>query len=138
MTDVYEPVPPDPWAPVPPQLAPQVFPQQSPEVLPQEPVRTRTSPWHVLLAGASGAALVGALWVGLDLAGSGGYTDISSGTTVTVYNAAGTVLSQGALGTGRAAGTGNCVFTLARAERPRGREVLLGGGLTPRPDHGAA
>jgi len=110
MTDAFEPVP-DPWPqPVPP------------------PARTRTNFWHLLLAGAAGAALVGALWVGLDLArtgspsapavtaaqsfdlsgtftlystgygystcgGSGGYSDITTGTAVTVYDAAGTVLS---------------------------------------------
>jgi len=141
MTEVYEPVSPDPWAPAP--------------VPP--PVRTRTSPWHLLLAAASGAALVGALWVGLDLAdsgtpagpaaetfelrgtftlmssgygystcgGSGGYSDIITGTAVTVYNAAGTVLSQGALGTGRAAGTGNCVFTLSAPNVPAGEKFYL-------------
>src|SRR5256885_1647900 len=49
-----DPAPPDPWAP---PTAP--------------PVRTRTNPWYMLLAAVAGAALVGALWVGLDLAQSG-------------------------------------------------------------------
>ncbi|WP_439383192.1 hypothetical protein [Amycolatopsis lexingtonensis] len=44
--------------------------------------------------------------------GSGGYSDITTGTAVTVYDAAGTVLSQGALGTGHSNGAGTCVFSL--------------------------
>lgn len=146
MTSAFEPVLPDPWAP--PQAPP--------------PVRPRTNPWHLLLAAAGGAALVGALWVGLDLAdsgaptgipgtstsgeafdlrgtftlnsggyaystcgGSGGYSDITTGTTVTVYNAAGTVLSQGALGTGRPNGAGSCVFTLSAPNVPAGEKFYL-------------
>lgn len=144
MTEVAEPVVPEPWAP--------------------PPVRTRANPWHLLLAGAAGAALVGSLWVGLDLAksgspvtqagttagtsagafdlrgtftlytggygystcgGSGGYSDITTGTTVTVYNAAGTVLSQGALGTGRPDGAGTCVFSLAAPNVPAGEKFYL-------------
>lgn len=144
MTSAFEPVPPDPWAP---PAAPR-------------PTRTGTNPWHLLLAAAGGAALVGALWVGLDLAGSGapagipansgeafdlrgtftlnsggygystcggsgGYSDISPGTAVTVYNAAGTVLSQGALGTGRPNGAGSCVFTLSAPNVPAGEKFYL-------------
>jgi hypothetical protein len=146
MTSALEPVLPDPWAP----------PQPPP------PVRTGTNTWHLLLAAAGGAALVGALWVGLDLAdsgaptgipgtstsgeafdlrgtftlnsggygystcgGSGGYSDITTGTTVTVYNAAGTVLSQGALGTGRPNGGGSCVFTLSAPKVPAGEKFYL-------------
>jgi hypothetical protein len=147
MTSAYEPVLPDPWAP----------PHDPP------PVRAKTNPWHLVLAAAAGAALVGALWVGLDLAdsgtpigppgtsgtageafdlrgtftlnsggygystcgGSGGYSDITTGTTVTVYNAAGTVLSQGALGTGRPDGGGSCVFTLSAPNVPAGEKFYL-------------
>lgn len=144
MTNAFEPVPPDPWTP--PAAPP--------------PTRTRTNPWHLLLAGTAGAALVGSLWVGLDLArsgtpsgpaggsgeafdlrgtftlysggygyttcgGSGGYSDITTGTTVTVYNAAGTVLSQGALGTGRSDGAGTCVFSLAAPNVPAGEKFYL-------------
>ncbi|WP_328618396.1 hypothetical protein OHS18_22495 [Amycolatopsis sp. NBC_00355] len=119
--------------------------------------RSRTSPWHLLLAATGGAALVGALWFGLGLAGSGGpagpaggsfdlrgtftlnsggdgfgtcggsggYSDISGGTRVTVYSAAGTVLSQGALGTGRPAGMGTCVFSLSAANVPAGEKFYL-------------
>ncbi|MEU8634461.1 hypothetical protein AB0C38_19955 [Amycolatopsis sp. NPDC048633] len=145
MTSAFEPLPPDPWAP---------------------PARTGTNPWHLVLAAAGGAALVGALWVGLDLAdsglpagipgtsgtsgtageafdlrgtftlnsggygystcgGSGGYSDITTGSTVTVYNAAGTVLSQGALGTGRPNGAGSCVFTLSAPNVPAGEKFYL-------------
>ncbi|WP_290059048.1 hypothetical protein [Amycolatopsis solani] len=143
MTDAFEPVIPDSWPPpVPP------------------PARARTSFWHLLLAGAAGAALVGALWVGLDLAradspsapavtagqsfdlsgtftlystgygystcgGSGGYSDITTGTAVTVYNAAGTVLSQGALGTGHSNGAGTCVFSLSAPNVPAGEKFYL-------------
>ncbi|WP_284749771.1 hypothetical protein [Amycolatopsis sp. RTGN1] len=144
MTSTFEPVLPDPWAP----------PPASP------PVRAKTNPWHLVLAAAAGAALVGALWVGLDLAdsgapistpgtpaetfalsgtftlystgysystcgGSGGYSDITTGTTVTVYNAAGTVLSQGALGSGRPNGAGSCVFTLSAPNVPAGEKFYL-------------
>ncbi len=144
MTSALEPAPPDPWA----------LPQAPP------PARTRTNPWHLVLAAVAGAALVGALWVGLDLAGSGapiappgtsgeafdlrgtftlnsggygystcggsgGYSDITTGTTVTVYNAAGTVLSQGALGTGRPNGAGSCVFTLSAPNVPAGEKFYL-------------
>lgn len=144
MTSAFEPVLPDPWAP----------PPASP------PARAKTNPWHLVLAAAAGAALVGALWVGLDLAdsgapistpgtsaeafdlrgtftlnsggygystcgGSGGYSDITTGTTVTVYNAAGTVLSQGALGTGRPNGAGSCVFTLSAPNVPAGEKFYL-------------
>jgi hypothetical protein len=147
MTNAFEPALPDPWAmpPAPP------------------PVRARTNPWHLLLAATGGAALVGALWVGLDLAdsgtpatpatptgtsgeafdlrgtftlnssgygysscgGSGGYSDITTGTAVTVYNAAGTVLSQGALGTGRPDGAGSCVFSLSAPNVPAGEKFYL-------------
>jgi hypothetical protein len=138
MTNAFQPALPDPWTPPP----------------------ARTNPWHLLLAGAAGAALVGALWVGLDLAhssspgapagssgeafdlrgtftlysggygyntcgGSGGYSDITTGTAVTVYNAAGTVLSQGALGTGRPEGAGTCVFSLAAPNVPAGEKFYL-------------
>ncbi|MFJ9780504.1 hypothetical protein ACIRSS_13035 [Amycolatopsis sp. NPDC101161] len=144
MTSAFDPELPDPWAP--PQVAP--------------PARTKTNPWHLVLAAAAGAALVGALWVGLDLAdsgapltppgtsgeafdlrgtltlnsggygystcgGSGGYSDITTGTAVTVYNAAGTVLSQGALGTGRPNGAGSCVFTLSAPNVPAGEKFYL-------------
>ncbi|GLY34666.1 hypothetical protein Amsp01_006900 [Amycolatopsis sp. NBRC 101858] len=144
MTSAFEPVLPDPWAP----------PQASP------PGRAKTNPWHLVLSAAAGAALVGALWAGLDLAGSGapistpgtpaeafdlrgtftlnsggygystcggsgGYSDITTGTTVTVYNAAGTVLSQGALGTGRPNGGGSCVFTLSAPNVPAGEKFYL-------------
>lgn len=143
MTSALDPAPSDPWA------AP-----------PAPPARTRTNPWHLVLAAAAGAALVGALWAGLDLAGaggpitppgtsgeafdlrgtftlnsggygystcggSGGYSDITTGTTVTVYNAAGTVLSQGALGTGRPNGGGSCVFTLSAPNVPAGEKFYL-------------
>lgn len=141
MTDALEPTLPEAWPPPP-------------------PVRTRTNPWHLLLAAAAGGALVGALWVGLDLAdsgvpisppgtsgkafdlrgtftlysggygystcgGSGGYSDITTGTTVTVYNAAGTVLSQGALGTGHPDGADSCVFSLAAPNVPAGEKFYL-------------
>jgi hypothetical protein len=147
MTSAYEPVLPDPWAP----------PQDPP------PVRAKTNPWHLVLAAAAGAALVGALWIGLDLAGSGtpigppgssgtsaeafdlsgtftlhstgysystcggsgGYSDITAGTAVTVYNAAGTVLSQGALGTGHSDGIGTCVFSLSAPNVPAGEKFYL-------------
>ncbi|MEV6646274.1 hypothetical protein [Amycolatopsis sp. NPDC051371] len=146
MISALEPVLPVPW--VPPQ--------------PPPPVRTGTNPWHLLLAAAGGAALVGALWVGLDLAdsgaptgipgtstsgeafdlrgtftlfstgsgystcgGSGGYSDITTGTAVTVYNAAGTVLSQGALGTGHSDGAGTCVFSLSAPNVPSGEKFYL-------------
>jgi hypothetical protein len=144
MTSALEPAPTDPWA----------LPEAPP------PARTRTNPWHLVLAAAAGAALVGALWVGLDLAdsgapitppgtsgeafdlrgtftlnstgyssstcnGSGGYSDITTGTAVTVYNAAGTVLSQGALGTGHSDGIGTCVFSLAAPNVPAGEKFYL-------------
>ncbi|MFJ7216485.1 hypothetical protein [Amycolatopsis sp. NPDC098790] len=141
MTDAFEPVLPEAWPPAP-------------------PVRAKSNPWHLALAAVAGAALVGALWVGLDLAGSGGpisppgtsgeafdlrgtftlnsggygystcggsggYSDITTGTTVTVYNATGTVLSQGALGTGRPNGAGSCVFTLSAPNVPAGEKFYL-------------
>ncbi|MGW3958432.1 hypothetical protein ACWED2_01335 [Amycolatopsis sp. NPDC005003] len=141
MTNALDPALPDPWTP-----------QQT-----VSPLRTRTNPWHLLGAGAAGAALVGSLWVGLDLAhsnspsapvggsgaafdlrgtftlysrygtcgGSGGYSDITTGTAVTVYNAAGTVLSQGALGTGRPDGAGSCVFSLAAPNVPASEKFYL-------------
>ncbi|WP_410640615.1 hypothetical protein [Amycolatopsis sp. lyj-346] len=141
MTNAFEPALPDPWT------APQTLP----------PVRTRTNLWHLFFAGVAGAALVGSLWVGLDLArsgspggssgeafdlrgtftlyssrygysacgGSGGYSDITTGAAVTVYNAAGTVLSQGALGTGRPDGAGTCVFSLAAPNVPSGEKFYL-------------
>ncbi len=143
MTDAFDPALPDPWTP--PQTPP--------------PVRTRTNLWHLFFAGLAGAALVGSLWVGLDLAhssspgaptggsgeafdlrgtftlyssygystcgGSGGYSDITTGTAVTVYNAAGTVLSQGALGTGRPEGSGTCVFSLSAPNVPAGEKFYL-------------
>ncbi|SED51821.1 hypothetical protein SAMN04489727_8194 [Amycolatopsis tolypomycina] len=144
MTSAFEPTQPDPWMP--------------PQPLP--PVRTRTNLWHLFFAGLAGAALVGALWVGLDLAhsgspsapggssgetfdlrgtftlnssgygysacgGSGDYSDITTGTAVTVYDAAGTVLSQGALGTGRPDGAGTCVFSLAAPNVPSGEKFYL-------------
>jgi hypothetical protein len=144
MTNAFDPALPDPWPP--------------PQTLP--PVRTRTNLWHLFFAGLAGAALVGALWVGLDLAragspsapavttgqafdlsgtftlystgysystcgGSGGYSDITTGTAVTVYNAAGTVLSQGALGTGHSNGAGTCVFSLSAPNVPAGEKFYL-------------
>lgn len=145
MTSAFEPALPEPRTP--------------PQPLPS--VRTKTNPWHLLFAGLAGAALVGALWVGLDLArtgspsapavtaagqafdlrgtftlystgssystcgGSGGYSDITTGTAVTVYNAAGTVLSQGALGTGHSNGAGTCVFSLSAPNVPAGEKFYL-------------
>lgn len=144
MTDTFEPALPDPGTP-PRSVA---------------PVRTRTNLWHLFFAGVAGAALVGSLWVGLDLArsgspsapavtagqafdlsgtftlystgygysacgGSGGYSDITTGTAVTVYNAAGTVLSQGALGTGHSNGAGTCVFSLSALNVPAGEKFYL-------------
>jgi hypothetical protein len=141
MIEVYEHVAPNQPSPDPPAAR----------------TRTRISPWHLVLAAAGGAALVGALWAGLGLAGSGGpagpsgetfdlrgtftlnsggggygtcggsggYSDITGGTAVTVYNAAGTVLSQGALGTGRPAGMGTCVFSLSAESVPAGEKFYL-------------
>ncbi|WP_328644636.1 hypothetical protein OHS58_28815 [Amycolatopsis sp. NBC_00348] len=138
MTDLYQP---DPGAPA---------------AAPARP-GYRTSPWRLLLAATGGAALVGALWAGLGLAGSGGpagpsgdtfdlrgtftltsggdgfgtcvgsggYADIAGGAAVTVYDAAGSVLSRGALGTGRPAGMGTCVFSLSAQSVPAGEQIYL-------------
>lgn len=135
MTDLYQPNP------------------GAPPAAPARP-RYRTSPWRLLLAATGGAALVGALWAGLDLAGpagpsgetfdlrgtftltsggdgfgtcvgAGGYADITGGAAVTVYDAAGTVLSRGALGTGRPAGMGTCVFSLSAQSVPAGERFYL-------------
>jgi hypothetical protein len=144
MTYAFDPDLPDPWTP-----------PQTPS-----PVRTKTNLWPLFFAGLAGAALVGALWVGLDLAragspgapavtagqtfdlsgtftlystgysystcgGSGGYSDITTGTAVTVYNAAGTVLSQGALGSGHSNGAGTCLFSLSAPNVPAGEKFYL-------------
>ncbi|MDT7801844.1 MAG: hypothetical protein QOI78_5277 [Actinomycetota bacterium] len=47
--------------------------EPEPDVAPASPrARTRSRPGHLLLAATGGAAPVGVLWAGLDLAGSGG------------------------------------------------------------------
>lgn len=59
-----------------------------------------------------------------DCAGAGGYDDIAEGAAVTVYDAGGKVVAQGALGVGRYADpvafTGACVFSFTAPGVPKG------------------
>lgn len=53
--------------------------------------------------------------------GTGGYDDISSGTAVTVYDAAGTVIATGGLGDSTLDGSA-CTFDVAVEDVPKGKD----------------
>ncbi|MEU6803876.1 hypothetical protein [Streptomyces neyagawaensis] len=53
--------------------------------------------------------------------GSGGYDDITEGTAVTVYDAAGTVVATGRLGDSTLS-SGTCTFEVAVEDVPRGED----------------
>lgn len=53
--------------------------------------------------------------------GSGGYDDITEGTAVTVYDAAGTVVATGQLGDSTLS-SGTCTFEVAVEDVPRGQD----------------
>ena len=53
--------------------------------------------------------------------GSGGYDDITEGTAVTVYDAAGTVVATGQLGDSKMS-SGTCTFEVAVEDVPRGED----------------
>ncbi|MGW7285594.1 hypothetical protein ACWGH4_08870 [Streptomyces sp. NPDC054847] len=111
-------------APAEPAAEPAVPPMPTAAPAVGNPDRARTLR-HVLGGAAAGAALVGAIWaitanvpagadaftlegtftltdgvgsVGDNCRGTGGYDDIGSGTSVTVYDAAGTTIATGSLG----------------------------------------
>jgi hypothetical protein len=52
--------------------------------------------------------------------GSGGYSDIDTGTSVTVYDAGGTVVATGSLGQGRSSALGGCTFPISVRSVPEG------------------
>lgn len=54
-----------------------------------------------------------------DCVGYGGYDDIATGASVTVYDSAGKVVASGALGTGKSKG-GSCVFPVSVPGVPEG------------------
>ncbi|MFG3088999.1 hypothetical protein ACGGAI_15410 [Streptomyces antibioticus] len=53
--------------------------------------------------------------------GTGGYDDIAEGTSVTVYDAAGTVIATGYLGDSTLA-SGTCTFDVAVEDVPKGED----------------
>jgi hypothetical protein len=116
------------------------------------PDRVRTFR-HVLGGAAAGAALVGVIWaitanvpagadtftlegtftltdgvgsVGDNCRGTGGYDDIGSGTSVTVYDAAGTTIATGSLGSSEYESVGEggvldmCTFQVSVPDVPKG------------------
>lgn len=54
--------------------------------------------------------------------GTGGYDDISNGTSVTVYGAKGDVIATGRLGDSEKAGYGGCIFDVAVPDVPKGEK----------------
>lgn len=54
--------------------------------------------------------------------GTGGYDDIGTGTSVTVYGAKGDVVATGQLGGGKETGFGACDFTVNVPDVPRGEK----------------
>lgn len=103
-----------------------------------------------LIGAAVGAALVGGVWAitanngsdgpgtftlegsfaltenavanGKACQGTGGYDDISNGTSVTVYGASGEVIATGQLGDSKKAGYGSCIFDVAVPGVPKGEK----------------
>ncbi|MEU0589958.1 hypothetical protein [Streptomyces ardesiacus] len=63
-----------------------------------------------------------ALVVGDTCEGTGGYDDISNGTSVTVYGAKGDVIATGHLGDSEKAGYGSCIFDVSVPDVPKGEK----------------
>jgi hypothetical protein len=54
--------------------------------------------------------------------GSGGYSDLTQGATVTVYNSAGSIIGSGALSPGYSTGPGSCMFDFRVQSVPGGSD----------------
>ncbi|GAB2752224.1 hypothetical protein GCM10027199_25970 [Amycolatopsis magusensis] len=54
--------------------------------------------------------------------GSGGYSDIHTGASVTVYGASGSVVGNGHLGPGKSATSGSCAYSLLVENVPEGEK----------------
>lgn len=63
-----------------------------------------------------------AIVIGDNCRGTGGYDDISEGTSVTVYGASGDVIATGQLGDSEKAGPGACIFEVAVPDVPKGEK----------------
>ncbi|MBL3664503.1 hypothetical protein JL475_00385 [Streptomyces sp. M2CJ-2] len=68
------------------------------------------------------ALLEGGSDTGSGCEGSGGYDDISEGTSVTVYGASGDVIATGRLGDSETIGYGTCTFDVAVPDVPKGEK----------------
>ncbi|MEU1558836.1 hypothetical protein ABZ517_39905 [Streptomyces scabiei] len=91
------------------------------ESVSSKPLAAETEPVTFTLTG-SFELTEGAVGDGLGgCEGSGGYDDISEGTAVTVYDAAGTVVATGQLGDS-ALSSGTCTFDVAVEGVPRGED----------------
>lgn len=134
-------IPPQPTTPPPPA---------EPPAIPAPAASRRLSPPAAGLLGALvGASLVGGLWAitanshsgpgtftltgsftltegasdnGSGCEGSGGYDDISEGTSVTVYGANGDVIATGQLGDSESSSYGTCDFGVSVPDVPKGQK----------------
>ncbi|MFI1000216.1 hypothetical protein ACIP10_17840 [Streptomyces galbus] len=134
---------------IPPQTAAPLAPGLPPQPpVPPAAVRGRLSPLGAGLLGLTiGAGLMGSVWaitanssdepetfnltgtfsltadalaVGDSCSGTGGYDDISEGTSVTVYGAKGDVIATGQLGDSEETGYNSCDFDVEVLDVPKG------------------
>jgi hypothetical protein len=64
----------------------------------------------------------GSFTTGSSCSGSGGYSDIDTGSSVTVYDGSGAVVATGMLGSGRASSSSTCEFAVTVPNVPAGSD----------------
>jgi hypothetical protein len=64
----------------------------------------------------------GSFTTGSSCSGSGGYSDIDTGSSVTVYDGSGAVVATGILGSGRATSSSTCEFAVTVPDVPAGSD----------------
>ncbi|MEK6440133.1 hypothetical protein [Pseudonocardia sp. T1-2H] len=64
----------------------------------------------------------GSFTTGSSCSGSGGYSDIDTGSSVTVYDGSGAVVATGMLGSGRATSSSTCEFVVTVPDVPAGSD----------------